>query len=359
VPIDLLSERARKVAGMAQRLRLVQAELMDHPADERRVHLRDEVEQMLKSLVPGERKQFLFELIDEFPVFGDSSVPDAALSPAGPDRATLEALAASQAEVATIRTELSRFNDLNVVVDRLVELSKRQNEDQRKALVKRLASSGLAAIKTVEVARAESAPTPAPATPIPAPAPAHGPSGPTPGVTVTVGGDLRKSAGLTDQDTIDSARAGELAALLTEFSGGLDELVWTAWRQVIAPGSKISRPGPLKRTVAQFLKGDSTISRQRVADDVALLRLITAATIAATSRAGKNFARKHLTKFGVEAIKAAVGASGWGSKEAKYWAKYEELANVLTEDSIEAEIMQSIGEAARGLAEGKAGSRPA
>jgi len=147
--------------------------------------------------------------------------------------------------------------------------------------------------------------------------------------------------------------------LLTEFSGGLDELVWTAWRQVIAPGSKISRPGPLKRTVAQFLKGDSTISRQRVADDVALLRLITAATIAATSRAGKNFARKHLTKFGVAAIKAAVGASGWGSKEAKYWAKYEELANVLTEDSIEAEIMQSIGEAARGLAEGKAGSRPA
>lgn len=357
VPIDLLSERARKVAGVAQRLRLVQAELLDHPAEERRAHLRDEIELILRAMVPGERKQFLFELVDEFPVFGDSQVSDVAPASSGPDRATLDALAAAQAEVATLRTELSRFNDVGMVSDRLIELSKRQNEEQRKTLVKKLATAGLAAVKTVEVNRAESAPTPLAPPPQPVAAPA--PAAPVAAQNATVGGDLRKAAGLTDADQVDSARAGELAAVLTEFSGGLDELVWTAWRQVIAPGSKISRPGPLKRTFGQFLKNESGVSRQRVADDVALLRLITAATIAATSRAGKNFARKHLTKFGVDAIKAAVGAGGWGSKEAKYWAKYEELANVLNEDSIDAEIMQCIGEAARGLAEGKAGSRPA
>ena len=99
------------------------------------------------------------------------------------------------------------------------------------------------------------------------------------------------------------------------------------------------------------------MTRQRVMDDVKLLRLITAATIAATSRAGKNFARKHLVKFSPDAIKAATGATGWGAP-AKYWAKYEEMAGVLTEDTIEAEIMQTIGEAARGLAEGKEASKP-
>ena len=76
------------------------------------------------------------------------------------------------------------------------------------------------------------------------------------------------------------------------------------------------------------------------------------ATIAATSRAGKNYARKHLMKFSPDAIKAATGASGWGA-QAKFWAKYEELAGVVNEDTIESEIMQTIGEAARGLAEGK------
>jgi hypothetical protein len=358
VGIDLLSERARKVASVAQRLRLVQAELADHPADERRALLRDEIDLVLKSMVPGERKQFLFELMDAFPLLTESARAAEAPAGSGADKATLDALAAAKAELTAAKAELSRFTDATNVADRLVELAKRLPEDQRKAVMKKLATAGLAEVRTVEVAKAESAPVLA-AKPAPTPEPV--PTLSTSAAAVVVGGgsvtaDLRKSTGMTDADAIDPARAGELCAVLAEFGGGLDELVWMAWRQAIAPQSRISRPGPLKRTMGQFLKGDTSITRQRVADDVKLLRLITAATIAASSRAGKNFARKHLVKFSPDAIKAATGATGWGA-QAKYWAKYEELAGVLTEDIIEAEIMQAIGEAARGLAEGKDPSR--
>ncbi|XVJ57994.1 MAG: hypothetical protein HEQ23_00805 [Tepidisphaera sp.] len=352
--IDLLSERARRVASVAQRLRVVQAELADHPADERRAMMRDEIELVLRSMVPGERKQFLFELMDAFPLFGEgSSAPAGGSEGPGPDRATMDALAAAQAELAAAKSELSRFNDAAYVTERLVELAKRLPDEQRRAVIKRLATAGLSEVRTVEVAKAESAPV-APRLAAPAPAPVAAPTAPAP---ANIAADFRKATGLTDADPIDSSKAAELGAVLAEFGGGLDELVWTAWRQVIAPQSRISRPGPLKRTLGQFVRGDATVSRQRVIDDVKLLRLITAATIAATSRAGKNFARKHLVKFSPDAIKAATGASGWGA-QAKYWAKYEELAGVLTEDTIEAEIMQTIGEAARGLAEGKESSKP-
>lgn len=355
--IDLLSERARKVASVAQRLRMVQAELADHPADERRAMLRDEVDLVLKTMVPGERKQFLFELMDAFPLLTEPPRTSEAPSGGGgaADKATLDALAAAKTELNAAKTELSRFTDAGNVVERLVELAKRLPEDQRKAVMKKLATAGLAEVRTVEVAKAESAPVP-----VLRPAQAPEPVPTTPVSAAALGGnvvgDLRKATGMTDADVIDPARAGELCAVLAEFGGGLDELVWMAWRQAIAPQSRISRPGPLKRTMGQFLKGDAAITRQRVADDVKLLRLITAATIAASSRAGKNFARKHLVKFSPDAIKAATGATGWGA-QAKYWAKYEELAGVLTEDIIEAEIMQAIGEAARGLAEGKDPSR--
>ena len=349
--IDLLSERARRVASVAQRLRVVQAELADHPSDERRAMMRDEIDLVLRSMVPGERKQFLFELMDSFPLFGEASAATGAGESAGPDRATMDALAAAQAELAAAKSELSRFNDAAHVTERLVELAKRLPEEQRRAVMKRLVTAGLSEVRTVEVARAESAPVPArPAAPMPV-------SEPVAAAPANVAADLRKAMGLTEADAVDAGKAAELCSVLAEFGGGLDELVWTAWRQVIAPASRISRPGPLKRTLGQFVKGDGSVTRQRVMDDVKLLRLITAATIAATSRAGKNFARKHLVKFSPDAIKAATGATGWGAP-AKYWAKYEEMAGVLTEDTIEAEIMQTIGEAARGLAEGKEASKP-
>ncbi|MEK6701968.1 MAG: hypothetical protein AABZ53_06880 [Planctomycetota bacterium] len=353
--IDLLTERARRVAAVAQRLRLVQAELVDHPAEERRGHLRDEVEHVLRAMVPTERKQFLFDILDAFPVLGESAAPEAGQG-AGPDRATLDALAAAQAEVSTLRTELSRFNDTGFVSDRLIELSKKQNEDQRKTLVKKLSAAGLAELRTVSVASA-SAPQPpiAPAPkPSPQPAPHH-----APGQPAVVGGDLRKALALADHENVDGTRAGELCGILVDFSSGLDDLVWTAWREAIARGGKLNRPGPIRRTFGQYVRGDAGSSKAKVAEDLALLRRITAATIAATSRAGKNFARSHLNVFGVEAIKAAVGAGGWGSPAPRYWAKYEELMVQVTADSIDAEIMKTIGDAARGLAEGGAGTRQA
>lgn len=333
--IDQLSEQAKRVMSVAQRLRVLQAGLTDRPPETRRAMMRDEIDLVLRSMVPGERRAFLLELMGLFPLFGEEpgssggGVEDA-------DRATPISQGAFQAESTAGNAELSRLDDAASLTGRLVELAKGLSEEQRRALASQLAAGGLSEARSSRAA--ESAAVPA-------------------NVAANVAADLRKAMGLTEADAVDAGRAAELCSVLAEFGGGLDELVWTAWRQVIAPASRISRPGPLKRTLGQFVKGDATVTRQRVLDDVKLLRLITAATIAATSRAGKNFARKHLVRFSPDAIKASTGATGWGAA-AKYWAKYEEMAGVQTEETIEAEIMQTIGEAARGLAEGRESSKP-
>jgi len=347
--IDLFLEQAKLVTSVAQRLRVLQAELADHPPDERRAKMRGEIDLELRRMAPGEGKQFLLELMDCFSGLGEESrISGAGSKGAELDRATLDSLAAARAELVAAEGELSRFDDAAYVAERLVELAKRLPEEQRRAVMNRLVAGGLSETRTMEAARADSV--------LAKPAASTAVAEPTAAALGSVAADLRKAMGLTESDAVDAGKAAELCSVLAEFSGGLDELVWTAWRQVIAPASRISRPGPLKRTLGQFVKGDATMTRERVLDDVKLLRRITAATIAATSRAGKNFARKHLVKFSPDAIKAATGATGWGAP-AKYWAKYEEMAGVQTEDTIEAEIMQTIGEAARGLAEGKESSK--
>lgn len=370
--IDLLTERSRKVAGVAQRLRMVQAELADQPADIRRSHLKDEVDRVLKGLVPGERKEFVSALMKSFPDLGSDggTVPEpvAAPAPAGPDRASLETIEKLKAELVQARNELARaqapWSDPMALAERLAELGPKLGDDAKRSVVRRLSSAGLIDVKLASGSAAPATHPPAsqpasqPASrPASEPAPKSAPATSASGTPVGghAGAEMRRLLGLGEHDVVDPARVGDVAFLLADFSSALDDFVWQAWREKIAPQSKLSRPGSIRRTLGAYLKGDAGAPRTRLSDDLGLLRKVTLASLAAIARAGKGYARKHLSKYGVDAIVTATGSGGWG-KEAKYWAKYVELCGSATEESMEAEIMQTIGEHARGLAEGTAGA---
>ncbi len=346
------SDKSKKVIGVARRLRVLQSELSDQASDVRRAHLNDEIDRAVKALVPAERRGFLEALLDTFPTTGVDA-NDAALASA---RA-----AASDGEADSLRKELiaaqeqiARLRDPGVLVERLIEVAAGLPEDKRKAIAKRLAAAGLAEVRSVTETSPVAAPVPAAAPVVAATAvpPKSTPSiASAPGLASAaglppVGAELRKVLGLGEAEAADPVRAQELAVMLTDFAGGVDQFVWTAWKQKIAPSSqRINRKAPVQRTLARFVMGDASTPRTAVAQELALLRQLTVGTIAAVSRAGSLFARNQMMQFGVEAIAAASGPKSLTeSKESKNWKKYAELMAGRDEAVIEAEIMQAVRE---------------
>ncbi|MDX2117298.1 MAG: hypothetical protein SFY96_03850 [Planctomycetota bacterium] len=348
------SDKSMKVIGVARRLRVLHAELSDLAPDARRAHLNDEIDRAVKSLVPAERRGFLEALLDTFPTTGaDASDAAAATARAAASTGEAEQL---RKDLIAAQQKLARLDDPSVLVERLIEIAAGLPEDKRKAIAKRLAAAGLAEVRHVGE----------PAAPVAAPVPAAAPVAPpksvsamasTPNLTTSAGSpapasgggapvstELRKVLGLGEAEAADPGRAQEMAVMLVDFAGGIDQFVWTAWSQKLAAGSKkITRKSPVQRTLARFVMGDSGTPRTAVAQELALLRQLTVGTIAAVSRAGSLFARNQMMQFGVESIAAASGPKSLTeSKESKNWKKYVELMQGRDEAVIEAEIMTAV-----------------
>lgn len=341
-----------KVIGVARRLRVLHAELSDLAPDARRAHLNDEIDRAVKSLVPAERRGFLEALLDTFPTTGaDASDAAAATARAAASTGEAEQL---RKDLIAAQQKLARLDDPSVLVERLIEIAAGLPEDKRKAIAKRLAAAGLAEVRHVgEPAATAAVPVAAPVAPpksVPAMAStpnlttSAGSPAPTSGGGAAVSTELRKVLGLGDAEAADPGRAQEMAVMLADFAGGIDQFVWTAWSQKLAAGSKkITRKSPVQRTLARFVMGDSGTPRTAVAQELALLRQLTVGTIAAVSRAGSLFARNQMMQFGVESIAAASGPKSLTeSKESKNWKKYVELMQGRDEAVIEAEIMTAV-----------------
>src|SRR5690606_10061668 len=97
---------------------------------------------------------------------------------------------------------------------------------------------------------------------------------------------------LSGQQRADAERAVELAALMGEVLGSLDQVVWNTWR-MLSPKATIRRPAPLPRTMGRYAAGDPEIGKAQVKQELEQLRKLTAALISAVSQAGRAFAQRH------------------------------------------------------------------
>ena len=91
---------------------------------------------------------------------------------------------------------------------------------------------------------------------------------------------LRQKVGMGANDNIDPHRLLDLSALLAELVCSLDQVVWSAWRQ-IAPQANVKRPASLQKTMGRFAAGDQDTPRGQVSQDLNKLRALTAGLIAA------------------------------------------------------------------------------
>lgn len=71
--------------------------------------------------------------------------------------------------------------------------------------------------------------------------------------------------------------------------------------------------------------------------------------------AARSFSQRHLARFGPDAIKDLAAIEGGGmfaNAEQKNWRKYVQLSKDLSEDAIEAEMVECVARYAEGLMRG-------
>lgn len=286
--IEPTSETGRKAMTLANRLRVLYAELSDQTGDMRGEQLRDEVQRALSSLQPAAREPFLQELVRQFPLWSAN------------DRDQVPVATRAAPAPAQVATEPK---DPKSLAEKLIEVTKGLGEAEKQQIAARLSVAGLLARPTAAAA---------------APAPA-GPSG-----TVSASGaaDLRKQLGMPADAPIDAARAVELAAVLAEFVLKLEPYACMFWKD-IAPDAKNQVYQTLNRDLGKFMAGDEKVNREAVAKGVFNLRSLVSLLLKGVSDAGKQFSRDHISRFSVDEISKAAGPGTlMTSKDVLCWKQY-------------------------------------
>ncbi len=278
----------------ANRLRLIQADLADEPADQRRAHMRDEVEAALEKVPLADRNAFLDAVEERFPAWEGGRV----VSGAG-DGTLLSP------------TDMAEFNDPAFLVRQLAKVADSMTEAQRREAGERLAAAGIAPAGVGEV----------------------------PAESVARAKEAMRVPAEADADT---GRLLEAGALLAEQVVLLDTLVWKIWRQV-APGSSLRGKGNVASTLSSYVAGGGETGRGQVAAELEKFRQLTAALLSSVGRVGETVYGQiaRLSPHNIETM--AKAEKKWNeSVEMAGWRKYKELAGKLDQATVENEVMKAV-----------------
>lgn len=299
VPVNSNEKLKHNIVATANRLRMIQSDFADESSEVRSGYFSEEVERILKQLPPIDRKDFLEGLMERFPV-GDFSV-----------KPVFEAY--QDKSNSTVNEDL--LKDPDFLVHLLLKIVPEISADKKSSIADTLRKGGLR--------------------------------------TRIDGGELGpsiqqlKSTFQFDEDAeCNPERLIELVSLVVDFVYKLEPLIGGTWRK-LSPRSNIRPPRNLKNAMKQFVCDDPKTSQENVVKELKILQQLIAAIITSISRVGGEFARRHLSKLSPTEISALVQLEGGNflvSNEVKCWRKYRELANALTEDSVEIEIKKAIAD---------------
>lgn len=296
------SEESLWAAGLAARLRLIQANFADDPPAVRQGYIVEEIERALKTISPTRRKIHLDMLAERFPAW------EGVRSTASSD---------DKAGAAPLTPE--------ELVARLVQLAPSLSPEARAAFATQLQAVGLS-IK-------ESADSFLELTP-----------------------ELQKKLGLAPGKPLQLERAVKLLAIMTELGLALDQLAWALWKQ-LAPKSPFRKEAELNRLAGTYLAGDAEVSTTQLTQLVERTRRLVAGLLGSVGRAGSTYAKRYTTLLSPEAIEDwAKMEKKWNeSIEAACWRKFvQQSKEHASEPAIEHNIQEGVAKAAENLILGRA-----
>ena len=281
-------------AGVAARLRLLQASFADDSLEVRQRTLRDELEQALKTVALGQRKECMEALAMEFPV---------------PEASQEHRVSKEKLPEATVSETPS------ILVDRLIGLTPLMSPVERESIVAQFVAAGLL---------------------------------PASNGTAEISEELKERLQrLAPGKGLDQARALRILDVLIEFAWSLDQLVWEVWKS-IAPRSIIrhesGKHGDFRKTVGPYLTGDSEVSTEEVKQLVNKTRKLVSGLMAAMGTVGEIHSRKFLKRLSPDAIRRQAEAEPgvFESIEKKCWRKYSAVFAEMNEAAVEREILDAI-----------------
>jgi hypothetical protein len=295
--IEPTSERGKRLAALSARLRVLHSELSGQDAELRSEQLQDEVKRAISGLAPNEREPFLLALMEQFPSWTEGMKAAPAPAPAAsPVAAPVE------------------VKDPKVLADKLVENSRFLSDTERAAITQRLASAGFAVVQVKE-----------------------SPGG-LPSAAVA---DLKKVLQVPPDQEVSAGRVVEMAAVLAEFLLKLEPWACTYWRD-LAPDAKVTVFQTLNKDLPKFVCGDEKMTKEAVQKGAYKLRSLVSLLMRSSTEAGKQFARDHLAKYSLDAIKQAAPREMFKADEYRFWKQYERLMDGVDASSIEVRMKQVI-----------------
>lgn len=286
----------QKAAELANRLRLVQVDFADKPAEDRQGFMSDALNSGLSGLTPEHRREVVALLIERFPSW-DANVQIGAGALAAPVQA---------------KADDDERNDPSYHMARLIELASRMTPGEKQAAAEELKRAGFAL---------------------------QGEGGLPEGPLTA----LQKVLGHTAKDRIEPGRVVEMAELLLDvMTLQLDPLVTQLWKRM-APNSLHKKQETLRVTLSRFAAGDRETVRAQVEREIGALRKLTSALLSATAGASPQVVQKQMERFGPTEIERAVKDEGvkW-SFEATCWNRYKTLCASMDRNVAEREVMAII-----------------
>ena len=300
---DKLADLALETAN---RLRLIRADFADESDNERRSYLCEELEKALATVLPDQREAFLKSLLERFPTVGTDVC--------GAQEEQLEGDSTGGEK---------RLKNADLVIQSLLGIIPVLTEEQKVIIERGLQDAGI----RPETGQDDSIDLPQ---------------------------ELKAKLQISGQLSANAGDLAELSEILIEFVLKLELLVWNTWR-ALSPRSSVRPRGSLAKRMGQLLCKDAGVSGDSVDEDLKALQRLIAALTAAVSRAGGQFAKRHLATFAPSEIEALVRMEPGGvflSHEVKCWRKYVELVERLDEDAIDMEIKKAIVDYVESLAKG-------
>ena len=289
-------ETNRWAAELAARLRLLQSSFADDPPEMRERILNEELEQALKAVALGKRKECIEALEEEFPV---------------PEAADLSRRTEKAPDLPPAK------DDPAVLVERLLNLVRTMAPEESAAILKQIHDSGLL------------------------------PPG-MQGASLEVPEELlKRMEKLAPGKPLNLRRALLLLEILIEVTGNLDQLVWRVWKNIAAKSviqHEAGAYGDFRKILAPYLSGDSEVSTDQMKQIVNKTRKLASGLMAAMGTVGEINANKYLDRLSPDAIKKIAEADSgvFENLEKKCWRKYIGVFESLNRASIEREVLDAI-----------------
>lgn len=286
---ERLTDGSALIAETVGRLRSVQEDFADEPAEIRQQHLREELDRAMARLVPDRRQAFLSEVLRRFPNWdsGNGQVVAAAPPP------------------------VEFPSDPETLVEKLIESCEGISPERMAAIRSRLAAGGLV---SAGAAWEE---------------------------------DITAKLKLPANSTPTPERVVEALSELISSADKIDDMAWKTWRQLDRQGVR-RKPSDLRNIVIGYVSGISSerapaTTEREMSERIELFRRL-ASSLIYELREIETFARQQAERFSPEKIEQVSKSGMLESPAAACWRTFQKIAADYDAAAVEQEIRKRIAQ---------------